>query len=148
MHLECILHGRDVNLVAVRIPVKKSVATDRNLREDERTDRNVRLNRTARTYTENCQCPVLRLDLSGLEIDIGKRIKLGKDNVNVICSYTCGKNSNALSMILSGDGNELSGSMSEFLFLEEFAYHIDTARISYKDDLVRKFFWFQMNVEN
>ena len=91
---------------------------------------------------------MLRLDLPGLEIDIGKSIKLGEDNVNVICTYTCGKDSNAFSMILSGDGNELSGSMSEFLFLEEFAYHIDTARISYKDDLVRKLFWFQMNVEN
>ena len=51
---------------------------------------------------------MLRLDLPGLEIDIGKSIKLGEDNVNVICTYTCGKNSNALSMILSGDGNELS----------------------------------------
>ena len=51
---------------------------------------------------------VLRLYLPGLEINIRKSVKLGQDNVNVVRSDTCGKNGNALSMVLSCDGNELS----------------------------------------
>jgi len=54
------------------------------------------------------QCPVLRLYLPGLEINIRKSVKFGQDNVNVVRSDTCGKNGDALSMVLSCDGNELS----------------------------------------
>ena len=91
---------------------------------------------------------MLRLYLTGLEINICQCVKFRQDNVDIVCSDTGGQHRDALPVIFSCDGNKLSGLVPELLLLEEFTDHIHTAGVAYKNHLVGKFFRFQMNVKH
>ena len=91
---------------------------------------------------------MLRLYLSGLEVDVCKSIKLVHHDIDIIGTDTCRESSHPDSLILSCHRHEFSGSMPELLFIEIFRNHVHATRIAHKDNVVCKLFRTKVKVEH
>lgn len=147
MLLERLLEIQEGDAVAVLIPVHQAVAAHRYVREDERPERYVRLDRTAGAYPQDVERAVLRLLLAGVEIHVGEGVELRHHYVDVVRAYACGEHGETLAFILSRDPDEFPGSTITLDRIEQRLEHRHPARVPYEYDIVCKLFRTDVYVE-
>ena len=148
MLLECLLNISHGNSVSVGIPVQETVTTDRYMREDKTSERNIRLYSSGRADTEDIEGPMFRLHLPSLEIYIGESVKFVHHDIYIVRTDTCRKCCHSDALILSGHRDEFTRLVAEFLLFKILSNHIYTTGIPYQNHIVGKFFGTKMEMEH
>ena len=84
MSLESLLDFRHSYLLPVSIPVQETVTGDRHMREHKRSARYLRLDCARGPDPDDVRAAMLRLHFPGLEINVGKGIKLIHHDIDVV----------------------------------------------------------------
>ena len=90
---------------------------------------------------------MLGLFRAGIEVDVGKGVEFGHDDVDVVATDARGEDRDTLALIGARDAMELAAADLAFLFGEMGSHSAYSARIAHKDDAVGKLFGTQMQVE-
>ena len=133
---ETLLHLQVGNPLTAFVPVHEAVEAHGVVGKYERAERNLRLYCSAGPQTDDAQCLVLRLDLAGAEVHIGKGIEFRHHDVDVVRSYAVGKNGEPCSFVLTCDPGEFAGLSFSLDRVEMWFEHGNASRVSYQDDAV------------
>ena len=87
-------------------------------------------------------------DLTSLEIHILQCVEFCHHNVDVVRTNAMAQGRDALALVRSCDGMELTARHLTFFRVEKRCNHIDTAWIATHDDLVGKLFWTKMQMKH
>ncbi len=109
MLFEGLLNGGDGNLLTVSVPVHDAVKAHGDVGQDVTSKRNIRVKGARGANPEDIEAAVNGIYLTGLKIHVCKGVQLSHDNVYVVRADAVGESRDALSVIFSGNGHELTG---------------------------------------
>ncbi len=117
------------------------------MREDERAERDVRLYRSGSSDADYVERTLLRLRLTGREVNIDKSVKLVHNDVDIVRSDTCGKHGYPYALVFSRYGYKFTGLVAELLLFEILPYHVNPAGITDQYHILRKLLRPEMKME-
>ena len=145
--LELCLCLQVTYLVAMRIEVEQTIKTDALLGSHESAGWCIELQTTTGADSYQCQCGVLWFLGTGLEVDILERIQFVDHDVDVVASDTCALHGDALTLIGTRDGMELTAGYLALLLFEVRCNESDTTWVAHQNHFVSQLLWLEVKVE-
>ena len=85
--------------------------------------------------------------LSRLIVDIGQRVEFVHHDVDIVAAYTMTLHRDALTLVGTSDGVELTTADVALLCVEMGGHGVNTRRITNEDHLVGQLLWLQMEMK-
>ena len=148
MLFEGLLHLGDGYLFPVAIPVHHSVKADADVGQHIASQRNIGMESTGSADSEDIEGAVLGLHLAGLEIYIGEGVQLCHHDVYIVRADAVGHRGDALSLVFTGYGDELTVSVAAFDIRQIICQDVYPAGVSHHDHVVCQMFRLHMQVKN
>lgn len=134
--------------VSTAVVVEQSVEADALDGGDEGACWGEGLESSAGAYADEGESAVVLFYLSGGEVDVGQCVELVHDNVDVVASYACGEDCDALAVVGACDGVELAAGCVVLNGVEVGGYGGDSGWVAYEDDAVGELGWTDVEVED
>jgi len=133
--------------VSTFVPVQKPIATNRNVARNEVAKIKIGLNRTAGSHPNEGESLMLGLNLSGLEVDVGKGVKLGYHNIKIVAANTMRECGYSLALVGTCAECELAGLPTGFNLIEHGHKEFNSSRVAEHNYGVCKLLGFDMQME-
>ena len=148
MLLEGLFHLGDGYLLPVAVPVHHPVKAHADVGKHVASQRNIGMQGTGSADPEDIEGAVLRLYLAGFEIHIGQGVQLCHHDVYIVGADSVGQGGDALSLVLAGNGNELTVRIAALDVREMVCQDVYTAGVSHHDHIVCQLFRLHMEVKD